>query len=77
MRRAPVLLAGLFLGIEPVPGGQSVVQRRSPVMRAGGFRVVSSVLVAFVAALCMSASPAAAQSSQTRLVVFEGFYNPG
>ncbi len=40
-------------------------------------RTVSSLIVASVAALCLSASPASAQSSQTRLVVFEGFYNPG
>ena len=40
-------------------------------------RIVSGLVAATVAALCLSASPAAAQSSQTRLVVFEGFYNPG
>jgi hypothetical protein len=46
-------------------------------MWVGRPRSVSSLIVASVAALCMSASPGSAQSSQTRLVVFEGFYNPG
>jgi hypothetical protein len=40
-------------------------------------RIVPALGAAFIAALWLSASPAAAQSSQTRLVVFEGFYNPG
>jgi hypothetical protein len=40
-------------------------------------RIVSGLAAASVAALWLSASPAAAQSSQPRLVVFEGFYNPG
>ena len=61
----------------PLPRSASPVQWRSLVMRAVRLRLISSLLVASVAVLCMSASPAAAQSSQTRLVVFEGFYNPG
>ena len=40
-------------------------------------RIVSGLVAAALAALCLPASPAAAQSSQPRLVVFEGFYNPG
>jgi hypothetical protein len=37
----------------------------------------SLMAVAVIAALFVAVSPAAAQSSQARLVVFEGFYNPG
>jgi hypothetical protein len=46
-------------------------------MRAVRPGLISSLLIAAVAVLCLSASPVSAQSSQTRLVVFEGFYNPG
>jgi hypothetical protein len=46
-------------------------------MSAAGLRAVLSLAVASVAALCLSIAPATAQSNQPRLVVFEGFYNPG